>query len=167
MKPSTMTLDNTEQRYHVRECDNRVRVSVMRTKHNTYVSYETLVDSGRVSEGQSVREWRYAGHTIGMGSRDPMPIAERLYREAPERFPEFALRKVEPEPAPNELTAELVAIEISDAMIECNAAMGSSEPDGAGSFVLEMERDAKRTAWLVTVTRAPEHDPVEEERVIA
>lgn len=82
-----MHLDETRQHYHIRECGNRVRVVITKTPHNTYVCYERLVDTGEVSEGQTVSRWEYVdGSGVGMGSRDPMDLAQRMYDDAPGRF---------------------------------------------------------------------------------
>lgn len=89
----SMTLDSSVQYFHVRECDNCVRVTITRTRSGTYVCYERLVLTDEVDEGQIVSRWehvKWSSHRVGIYA-DEMSVAEQFYRTARESFSEKGL----------------------------------------------------------------------------
>lgn len=80
--------DEIEMRWNIRKCDNRIAVVIAKTPHNTYASYERLVEgrTGGVVDADT-REWKFIpGTAVGMGDKDPFPTARRMYDAAPARF---------------------------------------------------------------------------------
>ena len=70
--------DEVRQTWHVRACENRIAVHVTRTWYNVYVSYYRLVDGA---------DWSYVeGSAVGLGDRDPLPLAALMYNAALKRF---------------------------------------------------------------------------------
>lgn len=88
-----MTLDGREERFHVRERDNRVAIVLSQPgwaaasgNDYWYVSVEDLQPTGEVSEGQEVKRWRHregSTHQGGVSWGEAMTIARKWYeREA-------------------------------------------------------------------------------------
>ncbi len=77
-----MILDGTEKHYHIRELDNRFRINISTHQSddflfNTYISVEQLKEN----------KWEYIpGTVVGLGNKNPEPIAERMYKEAIEKY---------------------------------------------------------------------------------
>ena len=88
-----MTLDGVEQRFHVRERDNRIAIVITQpgwAAHTNYdywyVSIEDLRSTGIVDEGQDVKRWKHrTGSTYpgGVSKSKAMTVAKEWYmREA-------------------------------------------------------------------------------------
>ena len=78
-----MTLDETNYHFHIRECDNRVRVSVSITNSGTRVFYEQRVEI----DSKTYRWQPIATHSVRVFlGRSWEDAAQRLYDDGPERF---------------------------------------------------------------------------------
>ena len=87
---SEPTIDGTDRHYHVRECNNCVRVVISQQGERDYyyVFYEVLSDTGRIDEGQPVREWKYVDGSSTRGYRrfEAESKMTEMYRDAKERM---------------------------------------------------------------------------------